>query len=45
MKKIYGSNLWLLAGIVVLGIGAIEFYQTSVSPRIHPANAANYNVN
>lgn len=35
VKKFFGSNLFLIAGIVVIALGGIEFYQTSVSPRLH----------
>ena len=35
MKKLVGSTLFLLIGIGFLGVGAVEFYRTTISPRIH----------
>lgn len=33
MQKIYNSNLFLIAGIIVLGAGAAQFYQLVIKPR------------
>jgi hypothetical protein len=35
MKKIYGSNLFLIAGLAVLAIGGSQFYQTCIKPHLH----------
>lgn len=34
MKKIYGSNLFLIGGLIILGIGAAQFYTTTIRPRL-----------
>lgn len=33
MKKLYSSNLFLIAGVIVLAIGGAQFYKTAIAPR------------
>lgn len=39
MKKIYESNLFLIAGLIVLAIGGAQFYTTAIKPRFGGNNA------
>lgn len=32
-KKIAGSNLFLIGGLIVLAVGGSQFYKTAVLPR------------
>lgn len=34
MKKIFGSNLFLIGGLVVLAVGGAQFYQLAIKPRL-----------
>lgn len=34
MKKIYGSNLFLIGGLIILAIGGAQFYQLAIKPRL-----------
>lgn len=34
LKKIYGSNLFLIGGLIVLAVGGAQFFNTAVRPRL-----------
>lgn len=33
MKKVFESNLFLIAGLIVLGVGSYGFYNSAIKPR------------
>jgi hypothetical protein len=33
-KKIAGSNIFLIMGLITLAIGGSQFYRTTIAPRI-----------
>lgn len=34
IKKIAGSNIFLIGGLIILAVGGSQFYKTTIAPRL-----------
>lgn len=42
MHRIARSTPFLIVGLIFLGWGAVEFYQTTIGPRLHSLDGVSY---